>query len=1371
MRLTMLLLLGCLALGIGLALAQTPAQTVQQQSADTPKSVAQTQEAAQPSGETPANTADKPAETPEVPAAAAEPAAAPADTDVAAGRTLSKMRTTTQAQRRAASAHAVERLGGRVGNPTTGRVSTFSGVLQRGNFVPSCNAPTGGANADYMGLCPNYAYSPVMRKFVDALPGLGAAQANALGNYIPIAVPTTNPYSGLTPASDYYEIGLQEYRQQLHSDMPNGTKLRGYADMGVGGDKKAHFLGPLIIARRDKPVRIKFTNNLPTGANGKLFLPVDTTIMGAGNDENGKPYLQSRANLHLHGGNTPWISDGTPHQWTVPFNETTTGIHMKGMSVVNVPDMADPGQGALTYYYTNQQSGRLMFYHDHSYGITRLNVYGGEAAGYLLTDSIEDDLITRNVIPGSAANTAPDLTTNVYAYGIPLIIQDKTFISGTASPATGTFASDPTWANFISGSVEGDLWFPHVYMPNQNPSENNGANAMGRWDYGPWFWPPQTSLTGGGMVPCPSSTNSKQMCPGTPNPSLVPESFLDTPLVNGTPYPYVALPAQPTRFRILNATNDRHLNLQLYVADPLAIAITNGGSGYTTAPTVTIAAAPGDTGAGAAATAIVSTGSVTSITGSGGAGYPDTVAVTITGGGGTGAAAIATVKSGTITGIQLTSGGSGYTTAPLVVIDPTGHTGTLSAAFTATITPAGSLAGITVTNPGLGYTLPPVVTIAAPTTGTNTATALASVNTEVKMVGSVPPTAGSALPSCGVEQSADAMYLAGNTTALPQYCWPGAWPTDGRDGGVPDPGTAGPAMIQIGTEGGLLPAPVVIPSTPVGYNYNRRDIVVLNVENKGLFMGPAERADVIVDLSNFANKTLILYNDAPAPVPGFDTRLDYYTGDVDQTSTGGAPTTLPGYGPNTRTIMQIRVGAAGTAPPFSLATLQAELPVAFAKTFPLDAASDHPIVPESAYNTVYGTQYTDTYARIQDTNLTFTPNGSTTPAAPMDLQPKAIHELFDTNYGRMNSVLGVELPLTNWLTQTTIPLMYIDPPTEVINDGETQIWKITHNGVDTHAVHFHLFNVQLLNRVGWDGAIRPPDPNELGFKETVRMNPLEDAIVALRPMKQNLPFGLPESTRPLDVTAKVGTTGQFTNIDPLTNNPVTVFNTVTNFGFEYVWHCHLLGHEENDMMRPIVFKVKPLAIPVLTGAASVSPNPNRVVLNWTYTNNAAPANATGFRVYRTQGTTTALIATLPLATLTFTDTAVVYATAYTYKVVAYNATGVSLPSNSVPVTTQTAATTKLASPSTLAAPAALITTNTVTLVWNGVTGATQYVVERALASAPTVWTQVGLPAVPTLRVTGLTTKTNYLFRVSASNGIPAAQSNPYPLTGLAVTTK
>ena len=82
------------------------------------------------------------------------------------------------------------------------------------------------------------------------------------------------------------------------------------------------------------------------------------------------------------------------------------------------------------------------------------------------------------------------------------------------------------------------------------------------------------------------------------------------------------------------------------------------------------------------------------------------------------------------------------------------------------------------------------------------------------------------------------------------------------------------------------------------------------------------------------------------------------------------------------------------------------------------------------------------------------------------LQPKAIQELFTLDYGRMNATLGVEVPFTNFLTQTTIPYGYIDPPTEIFKDGETQLWKITHNGVDTHFIHFHLFNVQVINRVG-----------------------------------------------------------------------------------------------------------------------------------------------------------------------------------------------------------------------------------------------------------------------------------------------------------------
>jgi FtsP/CotA-like multicopper oxidase with cupredoxin domain len=387
-------------------------------------------------------------------------------------------------------------------------------------------------------------------------------------------------------------------------------------------------------------------------------------------------------------------------------------------------------------------------------------------------------------------------------------------------------------------------------------------------------------------------------------------------------------------------------------------------------------------------------------------------------------------------------------------------------------------------------------------------------------------------------------------------------------------------MIQIGTEGGILPGPVVHLNTPVGFEQNKRNIVVLNVLEKTLFMAPAERADVIVDFSKFAGKTIILYNDSPAPVPASDPRYDFYTGNPDYSATagvnnqGGAPSTVAGFGPNTRTIMQFRVGtgANSTAPVDDydaslLVNLQnptTGLPAIF-KT-----AQDAPVVPESAYNALAytGGATTDTFALIQNLSLTFTPYGSNT-ATTMQMKNPTIQELFDPQ-GRMNATLGVELPFTGALIQTTVPLGFKDPTTEIIGPNQTQLWKITHNGVDTHGIHFHLVNVQVINRVGWDGAVRETDPNELGWKDTVRMNPLEDIIVAMRAKTPTFPFTVPNSVRPLDPTMPVGST--FPSLDPLTGASITVTNKMYNFGWEYTWHCHILGHEENDMMRAFVMR-------------------------------------------------------------------------------------------------------------------------------------------------------------------------------------------------------
>ncbi len=176
--------------------------------------------------------------------------------------------------------------------------------------------------------------------------------------------------------------------------------------------------GPIIVAKGSAhgvagaagepvPVRIKFYNLLPAGAGGNLFLPVDETVAGfragTGDRSAGDKYTQNRATIHLHGNNTVWISDGNTHQWITPANETTP--YPKGVSARNVPDMPDcrrgqrripwspANSGCQTFFYTNAQSARLQFYHDHAMGITRLNVYAGEAAGYVLTDAVEQDMI------------------------------------------------------------------------------------------------------------------------------------------------------------------------------------------------------------------------------------------------------------------------------------------------------------------------------------------------------------------------------------------------------------------------------------------------------------------------------------------------------------------------------------------------------------------------------------------------------------------------------------------------------------------------------------------------------------------------------------------------------------------------------------------------------------------------------------------------------------------------------------------------------------------------------------------------------------------------------------------------------------------
>src|ERR1035437_6160100 len=125
--------------------------------------------------------------------------------------------------------------------------------------------------------------------------------------------------------------------------------------------------------------------------------------------------------------------------------------------------------------------------------------------------------------------------------------------------------------------------------------------------------------------------------------------------------------------------------------------------------------------------------------------------------------------------------------------------------------------------------------------------------------------------------------------------------------------------------------------------------------------------------------------------------------------------------------------------------------------------------------------------------------------------------------------------------------------------------------------------------IALDGTLRAPLLNENGWKDTVRMNPLEIDFVALRPTAQRLRFPVPDSIRLLDPTRPAGKDPAMTTFNPV-NGAFNQANSVIAMGWEYVWHCHILGHAENDMMREQVFQV-PQQTPVnLTAQATRTGN-------------------------------------------------------------------------------------------------------------------------------------------------------------------------------------
>jgi spore coat protein A len=189
----------------------------------------------------------------------------------------------------------------------------------------------------------------------------------------PLPIPAVLQSQGLRATSGdpaiklpYYRIAMREVHQKVHRDLPP-TRMWGFNTSSPG---------PIIEARSGHGILVEWANELPL----KHFLPIDHTIMGAEAD---KPEV--RCVVHLHGGRTAAKDDGYPEDWVIPGK-------------------------SLLYHYPNRQDAAMLFYHDHTMGINRLNIYAGLQGLYFLRDETEDAL---NLPHGK--------------YEIPLLLCDRAF--------------------------------------------------------------------------------------------------------------------------------------------------------------------------------------------------------------------------------------------------------------------------------------------------------------------------------------------------------------------------------------------------------------------------------------------------------------------------------------------------------------------------------------------------------------------------------------------------------------------------------------------------------------------------------------------------------------------------------------------------------------------------------------------------------------------------------------------------------------------------------------------------------------------------------------------------------------------------------
>ena len=306
--------------------------------------------------------------------------------------------------------------------------------------------------------------------------------------------------------------------------------------------------------------------------------------------------------------------------------------------------------------------------------------------------------------------------------------------------------------------------------------------------------------------------------------------------------------------------------------------------------------------------------------------------------------------------------------------------------------------------------------------------------------------------------------------------------------GEPDHGR----ITQIGSEGGLLLAPVSIPV-------------------QGLVLASAERADLLVDFSDLAPRTeLTLWNTATAP----------FDGTVVKPATAGR-VDLDGLLPYPE-VLRIRV----------IEGRRSRLPV------PRVLATDFRRTDrdELAGGVVRAIALVEQESEVE---------GAPAMLTMRELAPaQAADEPVITLLERQGD--GEER-LTRWRTVAT---RFEDTTTFFPTLHRPEIWRLINLTEDTHPIHVHLDSFQVLER--HPATVDLPDDGitSTGTRATVRIS---------RELDDGISHMLDDNERGLKDTVRV--------------NPKEVVDIVVRFEVfcgRYMYHCHILEHEDHDMMRPFV---------------------------------------------------------------------------------------------------------------------------------------------------------------------------------------------------------